>query len=687
MARVVKLPSGLIFRDRESIGRRVTTKGTPAGVKGQFGAKAIGQFIDLADKVVSSKAIGSVTSAVERGFEDTPEQAKAKLKKEAAEKRAKAKTSAAPPPPPPPPEGAVPGVDDVPRVGPVKVAPKSEPSLKEKMLAVQEKRAAAKAEADAKATEEQAAKVAALSKAEPAARPTREPERGKTPAGRDPRVVKRSIEEDAVVERTRHIAGVGDPDRKAALPAPVPLPAPVTPAVDLPQAATSAVPAGGPATTRAPQPGPPGVSPVRGQKEPVVESKPPHRPAPEKKTTIRGKMKAQIAENQEAARALVGNIKEDIDRDRPVDGATINAYAFDVANKDAVNAASFLAEYVKAFDKLGLSKQPQAAINIPKTISAEALIGYAKMASSSANQQRVLEAFANNTVTGMGYTTLAERLSGSYRKPYLNAILSSFPKPVKAKDPIDAIYKATLAYQSGMGGRLKSQQEQMGFVGAEIAGKRARTAATGAQAQLTAEQAVTERELRYAKRNVLVAKSLRTLMDPTLIKLVGLRKRGGRRRIKVNIPVLQKETTGQITQHMIYVEKEKNKLENLITKADANKDAIPELEAKFNESLPGGPVRAGIGKQLSEARRSAATLSRLQKHRDKLDNLHEDLAGRRKTASRVIKVLALGKRPTRQQIKELGLTTQTLKDLHIPDLPHRRRRKRRKKADPLKLRE
>ena len=254
MARVVKLPSGLIFRDRESVGRRVTAKGTPAGMKGQFGAKAIGQFIDLADKVVSSKAIGAVSSAVERGFEDTPEQAEKKRKEklqEAAAARAKtrqghqaadkARQEARPPPLP---------TEEKKKVGPVTVAEKPEPSLKEKMLAEQKRKAVIKAEADAKATEEQTAKVAALAKAEPAAQPTREPTRGTTPAVRPPAEVKREVVEDPHVKRTKHIGAIGEGDL------PVPLPETVTP-VEPPAPVTPAAPPGGPATTRAPQPPPP----------------------------------------------------------------------------------------------------------------------------------------------------------------------------------------------------------------------------------------------------------------------------------------------------------------------------------------------------------------------------------------------------------------------------------------------
>jgi len=708
MARVVKLPSGLIFRDRESIGRRVTAKGTPAGMKGQFGAKAIGQFIDLADKVVSSKAIGAVTSAIEGGLEDTPEQAKAKLKKEAAEKRAqakaKAKAAAAPPPPPPKgavpgwtggrptpaPEDEVPGAPDSPTVGPAKVAPTPDPSIKQQMRAELEKRATAKAAADAEATAKATARAEALAKAEspPAkSQPTREPILGRQPAMRPPREVKKSIERDAVEKPTES----------------VPLSAPATPAVDLPQAATRAAPPGGSATAKTPTAPPPAaragyvaprrVAPVAGQKEPVVESAPPVGDKPAPKTTVQKSMKALTQEAQEKARQLVSNLGVDIMRDRPVDAATIKSAAFDVANKDAVNAASFLAEYVKAFDKLGLSKQPQAPINIPKTVSAEALIGYARMAQSSANQQKVLEAFANNTVTGMGYTTLAERLSGSYRKPYLSAILKSFPKPAKAKDPIDAIYKATLAYQTGMGGRLKSQREQMGYVGAEIAGKRATTAATGAKAQLTAEQAVTERELRYTRRGLLASKIVKTLINPQLIKIIGLRKRvRGRKRVKPNLAEIRKATTDPITAQMKDIEARRGKLNDAITQAMGAKNALPELKASYEATIVGSPARATAAKEWATAKKSASRLTRLKDNFQKIDDLHSDLSDRRKKAAKVITRLALGHRPSKEDMKAVGLTVDDLKDMHLSKVRHRRRRKRKavpqaKPKDPLKLRE
>jgi hypothetical protein len=171
MARVVKLPSGLIFRDRESIGRRVTAKGTPAGMKGQFGAKAIGQFIDLADKVVSSKAIGAVSSAIEGGLEDTPEEAKAKLKKEAAEKRAKTRKGHQ--------EAAKvaqePRTQSLPKpkVGPVTAAVETEEAILRRQMAEVRKRREAledakKAEELAREAEEKAKKAEALATATPA---------------------------------------------------------------------------------------------------------------------------------------------------------------------------------------------------------------------------------------------------------------------------------------------------------------------------------------------------------------------------------------------------------------------------------------------------------------------------------------------------------------------------------------
>ena len=430
-----------------------------------------------------------------------------------------------------------------------------------------------------------------------------------------------------------------------------------------------------------------------GQPKPTVPATPPVGDKPAPKPTVQKTLKAATQEAQEAARNIVSNLMVDISRDRPVDAATIDASAFDVANKDAVNAASFLAEYVKAFDKLGLTKQPQAAMSIPKTVSVEALIGYARMAQSSANQQKVLEAFANNTVTGMGYTTLAQRLSGSYRKPYLNTILKAFPKPAKTKDPIDAIYKATLAYQTGMGGRLKSQREQMGFVGAEVASKRAGTARTAAQAQKTAEEAVTERELRYTRRGLLASKIVKTLINPQLIKIIGLRKRvRGRKRVKPNLAEIRKATTEPITAQMKDIEGRRAKLDAAITEAEGAKNALPELKAAVDAEIVGSPSRAGAVKAWADAKKSASRLKRLNANFRKMDSLHSDLSDRRKSAAKVMTRLALGHRPSREDMKAVGLTVDDLKDMHLSKVRHRRRGRRKappqsKPKDPLKLRE
>ena len=672
MARVVKLPSGLIFRDRPN--RKVMGKGTPAGMKGQFGAKAIGEFIDLADKVVSSKGIGSVASAIESGFEDTPEQAKAKLKKEAAEKRAESRSLPAQQP------QASATAPAVARIGPAVVEPAPTAvapaeaqnfaqgvatvegtqlpgvvDLRDEMAANLVRR---KALATAKADEERAKadEAKAAEAAEQAA----------------------LLANDAVLKRAGEIERVGTADL------PVPLPEPVTPTT----------PPGGPAQVRTPQGAPPlaqrqtagGLRTLAprdaGRSRPVPSGKPSQtvpaaagaRPTP--KRTLKGTIKANTQEAQEAARLIVSSLVDDIERKVPVNAATVDTAAYQVANKDAIGGAVFLAEYVKAFDELGLSKQPQAPINIPKTISAEALIGYAKTAISSENQQKVLEAFANNTVTGMGYTTLAERLSGAYRKPYLSAILSSFPKPLKAKDPIDSICNATLAYQSGMGGRLRSQREQMGYVGAQIAGQRAKAAGSAARAGLTAEQATTERELRAKRALLASAKITNALIKPQLLKIIGILKRGkGRKLKKANVAELRRATLEPITTQMKNIETRRSKVEDAITDAIASRDQISELQAAFKNTIVGSTPRAKAFAALSTARLEASKLERLTKTHERLETLHKSLSNNREPIAKILTRMAMGQRLTKEQMKTVGLTAAELAGSHFGGGRRGRKRK------------
>jgi hypothetical protein len=668
MARVVKLPSGLIFRDRESLKRKVLPAGTPASMKGQFGAKAIGQFIDLADKVVSSKGIGSVASAVEGAFEDTPEQATAKLKKAAAEKRAGIRQRNAQQPQQSTMEvshehGKAPRLtkEDSPyeqpkavaKIGPAAVVPA--PAMTQLEADALIKRASGLPEVPL--YEQMQATVARRKAAAAPAPPPPPPDDAPAPAPVD----------DAAIRRTKHIERLGGP-----LPAPEPVTATTQP--------------GGPAAARTPQPPAPiaGVQPVAAPK-PSVRAEPPVGKAKQPQKTVRKAVRETVKAVQTAVQQQVANMMVDLKRGDPVNAATIDTTGYTVANKDARTAAVFLAEWVKALDEQGLGKQEQAPINIPKTISAEALIGYAKTAASSANQQKVLEAFANNTVTGMGYTTLAERMSGAYRKPYLNAILSSFPKPAKVKDPIDALYKATLAYQSGMGGQLRSQRAQTGYVAAEVGQKRARAMQSAASAQKTAEEAISERELRFMKRSAMAARTISSLISPQLIKALR-RRRGGRSvKRKINLPELRKATTDPINQHMRDIEAKQTKINLAISKAESARDNISELQRRYNIAIVGSNEKKAAADALSAANIEAGQLTKLNQVWKKLDDIHKELDDRKAIAAKLIVDIALGRRIKRKDAKFVGL------DTTLDNNVYSRRRKRSKpraapKADPLGVR-
>jgi len=546
MARVIRLPDPSVFQ-RKQLTRDPTQ--LSIGTKGTF---KITDVIDMADKIVKSEGVGSIASAIERGLEPGEEKAVPKIPEttDALRKAAEARTSMRVQGEPEIAEGTPVG-QAARTAGIPELAPRPERRLPSPTMASTQM-PVAPMELPTQVIEGQVPPVTTT--VEPRDQALTQP---------------RTRVERRLVRNTREAIAAGGPpvvyeDQLARSPAGV-IEQPKVPPLKVPGPAAPQTPVEPPSIGQAPTPAPEQLAatggPSRAVSEPVqVPAVRQAQPVPPSGETpplsAPGKVEGTSAQQAKAtAQQVIANIQRESQRGEPAAAAVIDMAAYQASQDKPISVAQFYSSMIDELKGKGYYKESEA-FDIPRVISVENLIAFARQADTPDKQKAVLDAFANNTVTGMGYTTLSQRLSGQYRKPYLSAIISSFP--AKGKDIMGDIYKLSLAYQASGVGAGRYADIGAGRPQAGVTKTLAEAGKAAAGGQLQAEKAVTERETRTARVQNLLGQGVQRLYRDAIRASL---KPGPGKRAKVNLPVLQRETTGRY-------EKEQGRLETTMDKQD-----------------------------------------------------------------------------------------------------------------------
>ena len=594
MARLVKLPSGRVFREemeKPDIYRRP---------KDMFGMNALSQAIDFADKVAKSEGVGALMNVGEKIYDkyaegDTTEAVQAQADAGSLLKKA-AEAKAGPPPtqretplqpktplavateqpqkrPPLPADDALVrrllGVptSGVPMVAVPEAYKLSEEARRQTMapLAVKEDDAEAAAR-DARLkqlyTEVAAGKVQGTTEVgqdqgefvgpqkdflnkvykivegqKPAGGPAGGPA---APAAPQPPpetpvddLVKQQMAAQAAADKAAQDKAAADAAAKAAADAaakvaaqggvPQGQPIPVAP----PATTGTSTAAARPETPTQPQ-APAGptsrpTTPVQGKTaEPVPAGQPGETPvAPVGEGTPKA---AETTTKEQARQNAVQTVEQGLDfiqnefaRNSERAAATIDLTgAALVKSPDAMTDADILRLLIQAatrFEPTDPRKLPP--LNIPNKLSIQQLIGYARQAQNTQQQQQVLEAFTNKLVTGMYAPTLASRLTGDYKKPWLDAVIASFPSrstPAQMH-PVDAMYKTAAAIGVFRKGEKTKEEIEAGLPEAKAFATRAGGMKDLGLAQQAAEKATEIRELLQAERALKLANAQKALQE------------------------------------------------------------------------------------------------------------------------------------------------------------------------------
>ncbi len=400
----------------------------------------------------------------------------------------------------------------------------------------------------------------------------------------------------------------------------------------------------GPAEAAPPQPPPPQFAPVPTQPAPGMIGG----GAAQKQKTLEAEAKA-------AAKQVAANIGQEALRTEPVKAAGIDMTQFAAKTDKARNTIGFyseLADYLKGQGYENPTGQPP--IEIPYTVSIDELYGYAKNATTLENQKRVLDALANNRVTGMGFSTLADRLSGAYRQRYLKNVVSMFPKAAGKPNLIDAIGDISKAYSAEQLGRLRAADIAAGKPEAGVTKTLAQAGQAAAGAQLAAERAVTEREIRPAKVQNLLSQGTSRLIDAALKRSRG---RGtGKAKRKINLPVFKDATIGGLRREQATIDSEITSLTNKIAQLEglaANADLTPPTAAQ--RALDPAGARK-LEEEIRKARQAKAQLNTLQTRLEERQSLREGIAERMGYIETLIATMATGVIPSDDEFAAAGIS-------------------------------
>ena len=588
MARLVKLPSGRVFREemeKPDIYRRP---------KDMFGMNALSQAIDFADKVAKSEGVGALMNVGEKIYDkyaegDTTEAVQAQadagnlLKKAAEAKAGPPPTQRETPlqpktplavateqpqkrPPLPADDALVRRLLGVPTAGvPMKAVPEGyqlfEAARRQENapLAVKEDDAEAAAR-DARLkqldAEIKAGKVQGTTEVGQDQGEFVGPQKGllnkvwDVVGGKKPSmaggpategapqapvddVIKQQMAAQAAADKAAQDKAVADAAAKAAADAaakvaaqggvpqgpPIPVAPPATTgtstAAARPETPTQPQAPAGPTSRPTP--------PVQGKTaEPVPAGQPGETPvAPVGEGTAKA---AETTTKEQARQNAVQTVEQGLDfiqnefaRNSERAAATIDLTGAVLAKSpDAMTDADILRLLMQAatrFEPTDPRKLPP--LNIPNKLSIQQLIGYARQAQNTQQQQQVLEAFTNKLVTGMYAPTLASRLTGDYKKPWLDAVIASFPSrstPAQMH-PVDAMYKTAAAIGAFRKGEKTKEEIEAGLPDAKAFATRAGGMKDLGLAQQAAEKATEIRELLQAERALKLANAQKALQE------------------------------------------------------------------------------------------------------------------------------------------------------------------------------
>ena len=407
------------------------------------------------------------------------------------------------------------------------------------------------------------------------------------------------------------------------------------------------MPAPGPAQPAPPQPPPPQIAPVPTQPAPgmIGGGAPIQGPA------------TPMAQAQRAATQVAANIGQEARRTQPVPAAGIDLSRYQSPTGKARNSIQFFSEMADELGKRGIGQVgTQAALEIPYTVSVDELYGFARNARTLDNQKKVLDALANNRVTGMGFETLADRLSGRYRQRYLTNIIRLFPKVPQQPNLIDAISKVGRAYSAEQLGRLRAGDLAAGLPGARAMKTRAQAGRAAAGAQRAAEQAVTERELRASRAQNILSTGVSRIYNAAIKK--AKKGRRGKKRRKIDLREFRAATTDSFTKEQDRISAQLNKIDAEIVKAQGESALASTPKPKASEKF----ISKNIASAKLEARRkglqAVKRLAALQKQRQKLQTLYDGLAEKRTAYDTLHARMAAGDIPSQAEFEAAGISSQ-----------------------------
>jgi|15BtaG_2_1085339.scaffolds.fasta_scaffold00155_14 hypothetical protein len=370
---------------------------------------------------------------------------------------------------------------------------------------------------------------------------------------------------------------------------------------------------------------------------------------------------------QAAAKQVAANVRQEAKRKTPAPAAEIDITRFESPTGQARGSIDFFRELAGELGArgIGMPNISQEPLDIPYTVSIDQLYGYAKNAQTPQNQKLVLDALANNRVTGMGFSTIADRLSGAYRQRYLKNVVALFPKQQKAPNLIDAIGTVGKAYASEQLGRRRARDISAGAAEAGVAKTRAGTAKLAAGAQRSAEQAVTERETRPGRVNLLAAQASSKIFDSAIKAIKAKKRRGrGRRRAKPLVKDFVKLYEGTFSKEQGAGQK---RLDDLL-------DIQRKLKLKAGQARAGAKVTtservlnktaaAAKSKAIREANAARGQLTDIANQIRNQRGLLNDLARKRGAFSAFAgRTLLQNRQPTEEELKAFGLTQQQVLD-------------------------
>ena len=370
---------------------------------------------------------------------------------------------------------------------------------------------------------------------------------------------------------------------------------------------------------------------------------------------------------QAAATQVAANVRQEARRETPAPAAEIDITRFESPTGQARGSIDFFRELAGELGArgIGMPNISQEPIDIPYTVSIDQLYGYAKNAQTPQNQKLVLDALANNRVTGMGFSTIADRLSGAYRQRYLKNVVALFPKQQKAPNLIDAIGTVGKAYASEQLGRRRARDISAGAAEEGVAKTRAGTAKLAAGAQRSAEQAVTDRETRAGRVNLLAAQASSKIFESAIKAIKAKKRRGtGRRRAKPLVKDFVKLYEGTFSKEQGAGQK---RLDDLL-------DIQRKLKLKAGQAKAGAKVTtservlnktaaAAKSKAIREANAARGQLNDIAVQIRNQRGLLNDLARKRGAFSAFAgRTLLQNRQPTDAELQAFGLTQQQVLD-------------------------